>query len=195
MPFVDNRNLIISRGVARIFPEVRKSIYYLRLSLQKSDFLRPFGHCFWLTESPYVEVINLYVHLLRIQAEAKTTRSRFIPSNLLFSPFSPVFSLNISFKIFEPPMNHIVSPENDSWVFEKIYIFLRKVRMGVPYVWVATPLTSHPYNLSRQKAPDLRGRPWVVWLMSGESRQTIFILSDDAYSRATLWTYHFVCVW
>ena len=35
VPFVDNQILIISRGVARIFPEVRKSIYYLRLSFTK----------------------------------------------------------------------------------------------------------------------------------------------------------------
>ena len=93
VPFVDNQNLIISRGVARIFPEVRKSIYYLRLSFtKKSDFLPPFGHCFWLTESRYVDVIILYVHLLRIQVKGKTMRLRFIQSNLLFSPFSRLFS-------------------------------------------------------------------------------------------------------
>ena len=35
VPFVDNQIFIISRGVARIFPEVRKSIYYPRLSFTK----------------------------------------------------------------------------------------------------------------------------------------------------------------
>ena len=44
VPFVDNQNLIISRGVARIFPEVRKSIYYLRLSFTKK---RDFFTAFW----------------------------------------------------------------------------------------------------------------------------------------------------
>ena len=68
VPFVDNQILIISRGVARIFPEVRKSIYYLRLSFTKK------------------------VHLLRIQAKGKTMRLRYIQSNLLFSPFSRLFS-------------------------------------------------------------------------------------------------------
>ena len=47
VPFVDNQNLIISRGVARIFPEVRKSIYYLRLSFtKKSDFFTAFWTLF-----------------------------------------------------------------------------------------------------------------------------------------------------
>ena len=46
MPFVDNRNLIISRGVARIFPEVRKSIYYFRLSITKKWFFTAFWTLF-----------------------------------------------------------------------------------------------------------------------------------------------------
>ena len=54
--------------------------------------------------------------------------------------------------------------------------------MCVPYVWVATPLTSRPYNLSHKKAPDLRGGGgWGLGRMGGEtdvgeSRQTILIL-------------------
>lgn len=184
------------RGVARILPEVGKSIYYLRLSFTKKGFfLRPFGHYFWLTESPYVDVIILYVHLLRIKAEVKTKRSRFTPSNLLFSPFFPVFSLNISFKIFEPPMNHIGSPENHSWVFEKIYISkkgtqVRTVRMG-GYAPDIPSLQFTPQESSRIKG-EARANGWWDWCREKVGRLSLFF-SDGAYSRATLWIYHFAC--
>ena len=135
------------QGCSQDFSRGTQSIYYLRLSFTKKwFFLRPFGHCFWLTESPYVDVIILYVHLLRIQAEVKTTRSRFIQSNLLFSPFSPSFVLIYHSRFLSHQW--ITSVLRITTVRRlKKYIFKRKARMCAPYVWVATPLTSltiHP---------------------------------------------------
>jgi len=48
-------------------------------------------------------------------------------------------------------MNHIGSPENDSWVFEKIYISKKGTHVRtVPMGGYAPDI---PYNLSRKKAP------------------------------------------
>ena len=52
-------------------------------------------------------------------------------------------------------MNHIGSPENDSWVFEKIYISKKGTYVRTVSIGGYSP--DNPYNLSRSKAPDLRG--------------------------------------
>ena len=52
------------------------------------------------------------------------------------------------------------------------------------------------YSLSREKKTRLKGLArasgWRDWCQEKVGRLSSFF-SDDAYSRATLWTYHFVC--
>ena len=60
-------------------------------------------------EDPYVDVdvINLaLLHLVRREAEVKTTRLRLKPSNLAIYAF-PAVSLTIYHRRFSPPMNHV----------------------------------------------------------------------------------------
>ena len=138
MPFVDNRNLIISRGVARIFPEVRKSIYYLRLSITKKWFFTAFWTLF-LTDRVTLRWRN---HSLRPfiantgwgedNAFTLYTIQLAIPRLLYKYIIQDFRATNES---------HRFSGKRQLGVW-KIYIFQRKVRTCVACKWVATPLTS-----------------------------------------------------
>ena len=52
-------------------------------------------------------------------------------------------------------MNHIGSPENDSKKKKKIYISKKGTYVRTVSIGGYSP--DNPYNLSRRKAPDLRG--------------------------------------
>ena len=152
MPFADNQNLIISRGVARIFSEVRKSIYYLRLSFTKKwFFLWPFGHCFDRQSHPTMtESLSTSIYCEYRLRWRQRVHALFHPAGY-FRPFFPKYIIQ-DFRATNESYRFSGKRQLGVW---KIYISKKGTYVRTVSIGGYSP--DNLYNLSRRKAPDWRG--------------------------------------